>query len=203
MPGGGCWPSARSLSEYGPSLWTLATQGGLKAAGSLSRSYEASRGLCWEFCQSHFSVCWSKQVTSSAQSFGGVEKEDVHSREKSNNSIANMMEEFMAIFIIYHHLQIWKVYFLLMLHVCCGLRGVLLHIIPHEEMWDEGFLLPPRICWVGFPCWGKDSSEESCRKWDASVQEWQESLNQSPSKVSDKVTPDLRGVGGNVFIMHL
>ena len=134
---------------------------------------------------------------------GGVEKEDVHSREKSNNSIANMMEEFMAIFIIYHHLQIWKVYFLLMLHVCCGLRGVLLHIIPHEEMWDEGFLPPPRICWVGFPCWGKDSSEESCRKWDASVQEWQESLNQSPSKVSDKVTPDLRGVGGNVFIMHL
>lgn len=38
--------------------------------------------------------------------WGGVEKEDVHSREKSNNSIANMMEEFMAIFIIYHYLQI-------------------------------------------------------------------------------------------------
>lgn len=43
--------------------------------------------------------------------FWGVEKENVPPREKSNNSIANTMEEFMAIFIIYHYPRIWKVYF--------------------------------------------------------------------------------------------
>lgn len=38
--------------------------------------------------------------------FWGVEKENVPPREKSNNSIVNTMEEFMAISIIYHYLQI-------------------------------------------------------------------------------------------------
>lgn len=67
----------RSLAVHGLSHGHRLHKVGLEAAGQLSRSHEASGGLCWALPQGHFSalsVSSFKQVTRSAQLQGVGER---------------------------------------------------------------------------------------------------------------------------------